>query len=118
MPEKMARERFARLVWARVEPAKLNELRKTYRMVVIPRERRQRGVRRIYLIQSTDTPHEVVSVSFWDSQRDAEAYEKSATHRQNVEKVGHLLSDVSSKSYRVLEHAVGPMPKKVGKKPV
>jgi len=110
---KQARERFVRFVFMKVKPKKVGELRKVFRRKIAPRMRRIKGIRRVYLSQLSNTPNELVSISYWNAKRDADAYQKSGSYMENVGMVRPLLSkNITLKSYNVVEHTVGIQVKK------
>jgi quinol monooxygenase YgiN len=83
---------FLRLVSAKVQPGKLEELRHLYTNVVIPALLSVKGCHYAYLIENTEEKNEAISLTIWDSQQDAENYERSGLFDELTDKIKHTLS--------------------------
>jgi len=83
---------WLRIVSLKVLPGKLDEYTRLYAKHSIPALRNVRGCRYVYLLESGDESHEVLSVTSWESKQDAEAYEKSGLFERLLELQKHTLS--------------------------
>jgi heme-degrading monooxygenase HmoA len=83
---------WLRIVSLKILPGKLEEFKQLYAKHSIPALRTVRGCRYVYLLESADQDHEVLSVTSWESKQDAEAYEKSGLFEQLLETQKHTLS--------------------------
>ena len=83
---------WLRIVSLKILPGKLDEFNRLYAEHAIPALRNAKGCRHVYLLESGERSHEVLSVTSWDSKQDAEAYENSGLFEQLLEAQKHLLS--------------------------
>ncbi len=83
---------WLRIVSLKVLPGKLDEFKLLYAEHSIPALRAVKGCRHVYLLESNERNREVLSVTTWDSQQDAEAYEESGLFEQLLESQKHTLS--------------------------
>ncbi|MGA9121460.1 MAG: antibiotic biosynthesis monooxygenase family protein [Bacteroidota bacterium] len=83
---------WLRIVSLKILPGKLDEFKRLYAEQTIPVLRKVKGCRHVYLLESDERSHEVLSVTRWDTQKDAEAYEESGVFEQLLEKQKHTLS--------------------------
>jgi heme-degrading monooxygenase HmoA len=83
---------WLRIVSLKILPGKLHEFKKVYASQIIPALRRVKGCRHVYLLESEDRGYELFSVTRWDNQQDAEAYERSGLFEELLESQKHLLS--------------------------
>lgn len=83
---------FARLTFIKVLPEHTNQVRQVYNQEVIPVVRQQKGLIDIMLLEPTDKADDLISLTRWERQADAEAYEASGVYRQLVGKVKDLLA--------------------------
>src|SRR4051812_24027598 len=65
----------ARTMTVRIDPTRLDEAARTWRLLVLPDHRRRRGFRRASLVADRATGT-VVITTFWDSRADSEAEER------------------------------------------
>ena len=80
---------FVRNVSMHLKPNTLNEFTRTLESEIIPLLRKQKGFRdEITAVVSGE--REVVAISFWDEQEDAEAY-TSSTYSQVLTSLGKVL---------------------------
>jgi heme-degrading monooxygenase HmoA len=99
---------FVRLVYAKTEQRE--SLREWYETVDIPTVKDQRGLRTLMFLESVDDPEDVVSLTIWDSQADAEAYERSGPYQALLKQASPMLSgETALHSYKVtaVHHASG-----------
>ncbi len=85
---------WVRIVSLKILPGKLTEFRRLYVEQTIPVLRTVKGSRHVYLLESDDHSHEVLSVTTWESKQDAEDYEKSGLFDQLLDGQKHLLSSL------------------------
>jgi len=85
-------ELYVRLVSLKIQTGKLEEFRQIYAEEIVPVLQNYKGCRYIYLSESMQETNEVVSITVWDSKRDAEEYENSGTFGRLVDKVKHTFS--------------------------
>ena len=91
-----------RLVFGKIQTDKIKEFRKWYKTEDVPAVKNQKGLRMLLLLESVDAPGEAVSLSIWDSNEDAEAYEKSGLYEKQVKKALTFLTEAPKlKSYEV-----------------
>ena len=96
------RDMFVRLVSGKVKPGKIGEFREWYETEDVPAARKLKGLRTMLLLEPVDAPDEVVSLTIWDSEEDAEAFEKSGQFEELVKKAMPLLAEAPvRKSYSV-----------------
>lgn len=98
---------FVRLTYNKVLPEHARLLRDIYNEEVIPAVRRHKGLIHIMLLQPTQKGDEFISVTEWESQRDAEEYERSGVYEQLTGKIrGLTAKEPVLKTYTV--ETVGP----------
>jgi quinol monooxygenase YgiN len=106
MPETI---RFARRVTVRVQPGKAGEFMKTMHDNVYPNISKEPGMRRIYLLRDTANPDEFISLTLWNSKKQADSYEDSGHFREYVELIADKLQEpVGISEYNVEHHEVNP----------
>lgn len=82
---------FARLTFIKVLPEHTDQVRKIYNEEVVPVVRQQKGLIDIMLLEPTDRAEDFISLTRWENQAAAEAYEASGVYRQLVGKVLDLV---------------------------
>ncbi len=85
---------YMRVVSVKIEPGKLPEFKQLYKDEIIPALRSVKGCRYAYLTESLKEENEMISVTIWDSKKDAENYERSGLFDQLREKVKHTFSEL------------------------
>jgi heme-degrading monooxygenase HmoA len=96
----------------KVKPDKADEFRSVMRGRVYPKLRREKGVRRIYLLQPLEKTNEFVSLTLWNNEKDADDYE-SARYNEYLDTIKDLLDeDPSVTKFKIESHAVGQTVKK------
>ena len=83
---------WLRIVSMKILPGKLDEFNRLYAEHAIPALQKAKGCRYVYLLESDERSHEVLSVTSWDSKQDAEAFENSGLFEQLLETQKHTLS--------------------------
>lgn len=76
---------FARVTVVQMKKDKLDETVKIYKEGVVPAAKSQKGYGGIYLLVDRKTG-KGLSISLWDSEKDANANEKSGYYQQQVAK--------------------------------
>ena len=96
---------WVRLTYGKVDPAHVDELRDLYNSDEMSGViSQQKGHRFHHLLESVDAPGETISLTAFDSQEDAEAYEQSGTYKELVDKVrNYLTAPPELRTYEVRE---------------
>jgi quinol monooxygenase YgiN len=105
--------RFGRRVTLKVKGEKVDEFISAMRRKVYPTLRREKGLRRIYLLQPEEKPGEFESLTLWSNERDAEDYGRER-YAKNLDAIREFLAEepASVTNLKVETHAVGEMFKK------
>ncbi len=107
---------FMRLVQMSVDPERIVEFEKVYRGTIIPALQRTPGCVYAALVRSVEDENEGISITFWNRQEDALAYERSGKYGELVEAARPFFSDSSdwkvqlSDDLRLEFGAVAPEP--------
>lgn len=83
---------FIRIVAMRVNPARLAELKERYDKEVAPALLATRGCRAAFLVEGVSARSRALSVTVWDSERDALRYEMSGKYDDLVSKISEFFS--------------------------
>jgi heme-degrading monooxygenase HmoA len=83
---------FVRVGVFKAQPAKLDELRSIYESEAIPIIRSAAGNLGAFLLQQRDDPASFMAMTVWQTQQDAEAYEKSGQAAAMVGKIRHAFA--------------------------
>ncbi|TFH01982.1 MAG: hypothetical protein E4H13_03410 [Calditrichales bacterium] len=75
---------YVRIVSHILQKDKLSEFREIYSERIIPQLRSTKGCQFSYLIESLHKGNEVVSISIWDSKKDADEFERSGLFNELV----------------------------------
>ena len=67
---------FARIIFTRLQPNQTAQFKETFERKVLPLLKKQKGFREVITL-TTQGSNDVVGISFWDRQEDAEAYSTS-----------------------------------------
>ena len=96
---------WVRLTYVKVDPTHADEVRDLYNSDEISGViRQQKGYRFHHLLESVDAQGESISLTAWDSQEDAEAYEQSGTYKELVDKIrNYITASPELRSYEVRE---------------
>jgi heme-degrading monooxygenase HmoA len=86
---------FMRLLQVRVNPDKIFDLERTYERIVLPELQKVRGCLYAGLVQSLEDKSDGMSLTMWESQGDAAAYEKSGKYEELVNATRSYFSDSS-----------------------
>lgn len=107
---------FMRLVQMSVDPDKIVEFEKVYESTIIPALQCTPGCMYAALVQSVEDKNEGISITFWNRQEDALAYERSGKYGELVEAARPFFSKSSewrvqlSDDLRLEFGAVAPEP--------
>jgi heme-degrading monooxygenase HmoA len=86
---------FMRLVQVKIKTDRLPEFVRLYEEVIIPELGKTKGCQYGGLVQGVQHGDEGISLTLWDSQSDAEQYEKSGAYQRLLEKSTPFFSDSS-----------------------
>jgi heme-degrading monooxygenase HmoA len=100
---------IVRLTYISFLPQNLEEAKRIYRDQVVPVVKVQKGNLDCRLLEPMDKSDEYISMTTWETKDDADAYDRSGTYRDLVEKVRKdFAKDPVLKVYTtesILEHA-------------
>jgi heme-degrading monooxygenase HmoA len=85
---------FMRITTAQVRPGRYEELRSVYVHEILPILKNMKGCKDAYLTAEEEGGHNVLSITFWESKSDAEAYERGGTFQTLVRKIQHTITEV------------------------
>jgi heme-degrading monooxygenase HmoA len=83
---------YLRIVAARVESGKFDDLKNTYDREIKPDLLATKGCRAVFLVEGVGVSSRALSVTVWDSEEDAIRYELSGAFDENVAKVSEFFS--------------------------
>ena len=83
---------YVRLVSVKLQEGKLSEFRRLYAEEIVPVLQKTKGCRYIYLTESLQGDNEIISITVWDSKKDADEYENSGQFDELIHKVKHTFS--------------------------
>ncbi len=83
---------YVRIVSLSIQEGKQKEFKKIYTDEIIPALLSSPGCNYAYLTQSLQDSNGFISVTIWDSKKDADQYESSGKFKELVEKVAHTFS--------------------------
>lgn len=81
---------YARVLWGKLKLGKWDEYERHYRESVLPVNQTMKGYRGRRLLRNLQNPDEGITVSFWDTKEDMEAYSASP-ERQTIAKAAEAL---------------------------
>ena len=95
---------WVRLIVVMIQPDKMDDFRKIYNEEIVPTVKAQKGNVHVFLMESIDREGEITSFTAWETQEDGDAYERSGTYVEMVNKVRHTFSGTPTLwSYEVRE---------------
>lgn len=95
---------LARVTTVHLHPDKIAEATAVYQNSVVPAVAAQQGCQGVYLLH--DSSGAGMSITFWDSESNAQAYESSGAYRDQVSKfVAFFSAPPSLASYNVAAKA-------------
>jgi heme-degrading monooxygenase HmoA len=83
---------YVRLVSVKLQEGRLSEFRRLYAQEIVPILQKTKGCRYIYLTESLHGDNEIISITVWDSKKDADEYENSGQFDELIHKVKHTFS--------------------------
>jgi heme-degrading monooxygenase HmoA len=83
---------YVRIVAARIEPGRFDELKARYDREVKPALMATRGCRAVFLIESVRAKARILSVTVWDSEEDAIRYELSGAFDELTTRISEFFS--------------------------
>ncbi|MCK4836931.1 MAG: antibiotic biosynthesis monooxygenase [Candidatus Aminicenantes bacterium] len=86
---------YMRLLQVKVKPEGLELARDYYESTVVPRLRTIKGCQFARLIQNRSEPSNIISMTLWENQEDAEAYQKSPVYEQLMAEFSDFLDESS-----------------------
>lgn len=86
---------FMRIVQVKVNPDKIFEFIRAYEQKIIPELQKSHGCVYAGLVQSLENQTDGLSLTLWESQQDALAYEQSGLYNSLVETLRPFFSDTS-----------------------
>lgn len=100
---------WVRLTFTKFTPADLDDARKLYHSPFVSGViSQQKGYRFHYWLESQEIPGDVISLTAWNSQADAEAYERTGVYRELGDRLRRWFSTRSElRSFQVPEPAPG-----------
>ena len=99
---------IVRLTYFAASPEKVEAMRKVYNEEAIPVVRSQKGNLDCKLLEPVNKNDDFISMTVWDNQEDADAYQSTGTYKMLVDKVREFFNgDPQLRVYRaqgVVEH--------------
>jgi heme-degrading monooxygenase HmoA len=83
---------WVRLTYLKIQPEKVEELKKIYHEAIIPTVKAQWGNVDVFLLEPVEEEDEYLSFTVWDSQADAEIYETSGVYGEQLDKIKHTFA--------------------------
>ena len=83
---------YLRIVAARVESGKFNDLKERYDQQIKPGLLATKGCRAVFLVEGLGASSRALSVTVWDHEEDAIRYELSGAFDENIAKVSEFFS--------------------------
>ena len=81
-----------RLTYLQFLPEKVNDSKKFYNEVAIPTVRKQKGSLDCRLLEPVDKNDDYISMTVWDNDEDADAYQSTGVYKSLVDQVRANLS--------------------------
>ena len=83
---------YLRIVSMKIQENMLDEFKKVYLEKIIPSLKDTEGCRHVFLSESVSEKDEFISVTIWDSKKDADKYESSGKFEELVGEIKHTFS--------------------------
>ena len=84
---------IVRLTRFNLSPEKAGEAKKIYELEVIPEVKKQKGNTNVMLLEPTDGSNDYISMTAWENNADADAYESSGKYKELVNKIREMITD-------------------------
>jgi len=98
-----------RLTYLQFQPGKIEEAKKFYYDVAVPTVKKQKGNLDCRLMEPVDAKDDFISLTAWEKEEDANAYESTGVYKSLVDQVRPILSKAPVlkvfHSEGVMEHA-------------
>ncbi len=78
---------YVRLTYLKFLPNKIEKAKKIYNDELVPVVKRQKGNLDCRLLEPVDKNDDYISMTVWDNQKDADAYQTSGVYKQLVDRV-------------------------------
>ena len=85
---------YVRIVSPQIQHGKAEEFKRIYTDAVLPRLHAVHGCQYAAIIASAQEPDKVISITIWNTKRDADAYENSGVFHELTDKMRHMFSEV------------------------
>jgi heme-degrading monooxygenase HmoA len=85
---------YIRIVSLKLKKDHLAEFRELYQKEILPALQKTKGCRFAYLTENIQAEDEAISVTIWDSKKDADNYEQSGLFEELTDKVKHTFSEL------------------------
>ena len=86
---------FARVTTVSIQPDKIDEATRIYDESILPAIKAAKGNLGVYLLTDRASG-KGLSITFWDSAADGQAYDASGTYREQVAKISQFFSSAPS----------------------
>ena len=100
---------IVRLTFLSFSPEKIGDMKKFYNEVAIPTVKKQKGNLDCRLLEPADRNDEYISMTVWDNQEDADAYNNTGVYKKLVDQVRpYFIKEPVLKVYQaqyIMEHA-------------
>ncbi|MFC1856913.1 antibiotic biosynthesis monooxygenase family protein [Thermodesulfobacteriota bacterium] len=83
---------WMRLIVVMIQTDKMDDFRKIYNEEIVPTVKAQKGNVHVFLMESIDREGEITSFTAWKTQENGDAYERSGTYVEMVNKVRHTFA--------------------------
>lgn len=85
---------YIRIVSMKLQQGRAAEFRELYSREILPALKKTKGCRYAYLMENLQEENAGISVTIWDSKKDAENYEQSGLFEELTEKVKHTFANL------------------------
>lgn len=92
---------FVRIAWGKVKEGAWSEYERRY-LDQNPVSEQPQGLQRRTLVRSVDDPDEGISITFWETREDSEAYRSSPQYERHVENMEDVfIGEWWTKTYEI-----------------
>jgi len=81
---------YVRLTYLKFLPGRIDQAKKIYNDELVPVVKRQKGNLDCRMLEPVDKNDDYISMTVWDNQEDADAYQSSGVYKQLVERVKEM----------------------------
>ena len=81
---------YVRIVWGKIKRGMWDDYKKWYTEKVLPSTEGAKGLGGRRLVRSVDDPDEGISITFWDTRENMDAYERSDARTSISREAEHL----------------------------